>query len=386
MENRVFSSNLTNPMGNAAQLSAFLDNSNGLQNSSPKFTSFTLPYTLPANQPYRHSFSAFEPDGDSLVYRAAQPTTGSFTAPAACGTPIQYATYPAGQFQDPITGQLVSYPAGQFSIAFPVLSFQAVNGVAVPYYNLNATTGELLTTPLAQVGDYSAPVQIDEYRRLNGIWILIGQVTRDVPYGVRNPGTNRNPTISSLQMAGAAPQPVEQAVVVRPGQSVSLTLTATDPDAGQALQLSSDVAAVVPGASFQAQGTNQGVLTWQVPATLPLGRYTVAVTVADNNCLQSGFEVRTLTFLVSNRTLATQGGRPQVLSAYPLPFHDRVQFKLPTAAVQPVTITDNLGRLVTTLKSRSDGSVEWLPSTDVAPGTYFARPADGGYVCRLLRQ
>ncbi|UOQ65448.1 hypothetical protein [Hymenobacter volaticus] len=142
----------------------------------------------------------------------------------------------------------------------------------------------------------------------------------------------------------------------------------------------------MPGASFQAQGANQGVLTWQVPATLPLGRYIMAVTVADNNCPLNGFEVRTVTFLVSNRALATHGGRPQVLAAHPLPFHDRVQFKLPTATVQPVTITDYLGRLVTTLKSRPDGSVEWLPSADVAAGTYFARPANGGYVCRLLRQ
>ncbi|MDF7813343.1 hypothetical protein [Hymenobacter sp. YC55] len=380
-------SNLTNPSGNDLYLSAFLDNSSGSHNSSPRFTSFTLPYNLAVNQPYRYSFSAFEPDGDSLVYRAVQPATSSAIAASSCGTPIQYTSYPAGQFQDPTTGQMVSYPAGQFTVAFPLLSFQTVNAVAVPQFNLNATTGELLTTPVTQVGDFSVPVQIDEYRRLNGAWTLIGQVTRDVPYGVRNPSTNRNPTISSLKVAGAAAtQPIDQPVAVRPGQSVSLTLTATDPDAGQMVQLSSDVAAVVPGASFQAQGTNQGVLTWQVPAALPLGRYTVAVTVADNNCPLNGHEVRTITFLVSNQILATHSSRPRVLSAYPVPFHDRVQFQLPTAAVQSVTITDNLGRLVTTLKSRPDGSVEWLPSTEVVVGTYFARPTDGSYVCRLLRQ
>lgn len=388
LENRNYNNNLTFPqVTGALHLSAFLDNSSGLQNSSPRFTSFNLPYYLNLNQPYRYSFSAFEPDGDSLIYRVVQPATAVGAAAPNCGTPIQYATYQAGQFQDPATGQMVPYPAGQFTVGFPVLSFQAVNGVAIQQYSLNAANGELLTTPVAQVGTYAVAIRIDEYRRLNGTWTLIGQVTRDIPYGVRNPSTNRNPTINSLQVAGAAaPHPIDQPVVVRPGQAVSLTLTATDPDAGQTLQLSSDVAAVVPGASFQAQGTNQGVLTWQVPATLPLGRYTMAITVADDNCPLNGFEVRTITFLVSNRILATHGSRPQVLSAYPLPFHDRVQFKLPTAMVQPVTITDNLGRLVTTLKSRPDGSVEWLPGTDVAVGTYFARPANGSYICRLLRQ
>jgi hypothetical protein len=388
LENRSFNNNLVGSSSNSIYLSAFLDNSNGPNNSSPRFNSFILPQPLSAGQPYRYSFSAFEPDGDSLVYRAVQPMAApQATSGQTCGFPIAYSTYQSGQFQDPGNGQLVAYPAGQFSASFPILSFQAVNSVAVPQYALNATNGELLTAPVGQVGDYSVAVRIDEYRRLNGTWTLIGQVTRDIPYVVLNPGTNRNPTISSLQVTGAAAaQPVEQAVVVRPGQSVSLTLTATDPDAGQALQLSSDVAAVVPGASFQVQGPNQGVLTWQVPATLPLGRYTVAVTVADDNCPLNGFEVRTITFLVSNRILATHGGRPQVLSAYPLPFHDRVQFKLPTAAAQTVTITDNLGRLVATLKSHPDGSVEWLPGTAVAAGTYFARPVSGGYVCRLIRQ
>ncbi|MBO0360574.1 hypothetical protein J0X19_21615 [Hymenobacter sp. BT186] len=377
--------NLLNSGSSGSQISAFLDNSSGLTNSSPRFTSFTLPYVCGA-QPYRYSFSTFEVDGDSLVYESAQPVAGLVGSPD-CGTPIVYAGYPAGQFQDPVNGQTASYLAGQFTAGFPLPSFRAVNGVAVPQFELNAANGDLLTTPIMQVGYYTVAVRVDEYRRLSGTWVKIGSVTRDVIYLLLNGGGNRNPSFTSLTVAGApASQPIEQAIAVAPGQTVSLTLTATDPDAGQTLQLSSDVATVVPGASFQTQGSNQGVLTWQVPATLPPGRYSLTVTAADNSCPIIGSEVRTINFVVAGQALSTRASSTKELTAYPMPFHDQVQFKLLTAAVQTVVVTDKLGRVVDTITSRSDGGVQWQPSSSVAPGIYFARPISGGYVCRLLRQ
>ena len=67
-----------------------------------------------------------------------------------------------------------------------------------------------------------------------------------------------------------------------------------------------------------------------------------------------------------------------------MPFTERVQFQLPTAAVQPVTVTDGLGRTVATLTSRPDGSVEWRSAASVAASAYFARSTDGKHVFRLL--
>jgi len=385
-ENRASIVNLTNPTTQSYNISAYLDNSSGLTNSSPFFTSFTLPYVC-GSQPYRYSFSTFEADGDSLVYRAvpsmAAPTSGS----TVCGAPMQYATYTGDQFQDPINGQTASYPAGQFTPTLPILSFRAINGVAVPQYELNARNGDLLTTPVMRVGLYAVVVRVDEYRRLNGIWTQIGSVMRDVVYSVFNAGGNRNPTFTSLTVTGApTAQPVDQLIPVQAGQTVSLTFTATDPDAGQTVQISSDVATMLPGASFQMQGTNQGVLTWQVPTMLPSGRYNATATVSDSNCPIGGSEVRTITFIVAGQALSTHTSQKNTLSAYPMPFHDQVQFKLLIAAVQTVIVTDGLGRLVDTITSRPDGTVHWLPAADVATGTYFAQPTIGGYICRLLRQ
>ncbi|HLK97830.1 MAG TPA: hypothetical protein VK364_08685, partial [Hymenobacter sp.] len=226
-----------------------------------------------ASQPYRYSFSTFEPDGDSLVYRSVEPLTGNILpTPTGCPFPAPYSSYPGGQFQDPINGQTAAYPAGQFSTSLPLLSFRASNGMAMPQFELNAATGDLLTTPVLQVGYNVVAVRVDEYRRVNGIWTQIGSVTRDVIYSLFNGDGNRNPSITSLTVAGAsASQPIDQAIMVQPGQLVSLTLTAADQDAGQALRLSSDVAAIIPGASFQTQGANQGVLSWQVPTTIQPG-------------------------------------------------------------------------------------------------------------------
>lgn len=385
-ENRSNINNLANPFTESYNISAYLDNSSGLTNSSPFFTSFTLPYVC-GSQPYRYSFSTFEADGDSLVYRAVAPMASSLGSTTVCGSAITYATYAGGQFQDPISGQTASYPAGQFTPALPILSFRAINGVAVPQFELNARNGDLLTTPVSRLGLYTVVVRVDEYRQLNGVWTQIGSVVRDVVYSVLSTVNNRNPTFTSLMVAGASTaQSVEQAIPVQAGQTVAVTFTAADPDAGQTMQLSSDVAAMMPGASFQVQGANQGVLTWQVPATLLPGRYNATVTVADSNCPIGGSEIRTITFVVTGQPLSTRTNPKSVLAAYPMPFHNQVQFKLPTAAVQTVTITDGLGRLVDTITSLPDGTVQWVPAADVATGAYFARPTSGGYVCRLLRQ
>ncbi|WBA40374.1 hypothetical protein [Hymenobacter canadensis] len=375
--------NLNNIGDQGFYITAYLDNSSGLTNNSPRFTSFTMPYVC-GSQPYRYSFSTFEPDGDSLVYRSVQPLASTITE-QGCGNAISYASYSSGQFQDPINGQTATYPAGQFTAGFPLLSFRSINGVAVPQFELNAANGDLLTTPVAARGLNTVAVQVDEYRRLNGSWTRIGGVMRDVVYSVFDANGNRNPGFTGLQIAGTS-QPIDQPIVVQRGQQIALTLTATDPDAGQTVQISSDVAAVIPGASFQLQGASQAVLSWQVPATLPAGRYSFTVSVADNNCPTSGSEVRTINFVLPARALATAGARAQVLAAYPMPFRSQVQFRLPTPGVQAIHITDGLGRLVATLHSRPDGTVAWSPAADVPAGAYFARPASGEAVFRLLRQ
>ncbi|RYU77689.1 hypothetical protein [Hymenobacter persicinus] len=378
--------NITTSRDKAMYVEAMLDNTIALQNSSPRFTTTTLPY-LTANQPHDYSFSAFDSDGDSLLYQSVQPL-GQRT-PADCPLPIGFAAYPLGSFFDPVTGQSVAYPARSYSADQPLFSFRVVNGVAAPYFELNAATGALITQPISTaIGSYALVVRVDEYRRVGSTWTHIGRVTREVTYRVlsNNSGGNRNPALSSI-LLGNQSQPLNQAIRVAPGQLVMLQLQGTDPDAGQTVRLSSQVGVVVPGASFQATGPGQGQLTWQVPPTLPLGRYSFTVAVADNSCPTNGNAVHTLTFLVTNQVLAahTSRLRPE-LAAYPTPFREQVQFRLATPARQVVQIVDGLGRVVAELTSQADGTVSWHPAAGLAPGLYLARTTEGQLVTRLLRE
>ncbi|WP_460623158.1 hypothetical protein [Hymenobacter tenuis] len=341
--------NINQTIQHSQHIESFLDNSSGLVNSSPKFTSYKLPY-LSGNQVHQYSSSAFDIDGDSLVYQIVAPreNTAASAQQFACSTEIP-------------------------------------NYTAAPHFTIDAATGALLPTSAALVlGDYVLPVRVDEYRKLNNVWTKIGSVTRDQMYRAYT-SSSLNPTFTGLTVNnGTTAQPLEQVIRVNPGQKVSLTLTASDADAGQKLRFVSDAPEVVPGATLQTLNATQARLTWTVPSTLPMGRYRLAVGVADDSCPLNASEVRTITFLVTNQILGTTTPRPLLLPASPNPFHTQVSFQI--AKPQPVTVLDGLGRAIALLTSRPDGTITWQPAETVSPGLYFARTADGKQLVRLVRE
>ena len=258
-------------------------------------------------------------------------------------------------------------------------------GAIAPHFALNAGTGELLTVAgPAQQGSYWLAAQVDEYRMLNGSWQQIGSIRRDVMYLVLL-GANRLPVFTRVAPTGRpTEQLLGQTIRVNPGQTLALTLTATDPDAGQLLTLSSEVAAAVPGATFQDLGNGQSQLTWQVPATLPLGRYVLTAAATDNACPLPGASVLTLPVLVTQQALATHATRRALAQPpFPAPFRDEVQFQLAGPGRQLVLIVDELGRTVAQLTTASDGRGVWRPSADVAAGLYLARSLSSSQVARL---
>lgn len=195
--------NLVNSVTTGYYVSTYLDNALAGQNTSPRFLSTLLPF-LCNGQAQRYSFSAFDADGDSLVYQFRQPEQSSApqspTGPYFCGSPI----------------------AGNLS----------------PHFQLNAATGALTTIPLpVQQGRFAMAARVSEYRRLGGSWQLIGYVTRDITY-LAVGSLNTNPRFTALRLNGATTtQPLSQTIRVQPGQAVALALEATDPDAGQTLSL-----------------------------------------------------------------------------------------------------------------------------------------------------
>jgi hypothetical protein len=341
--------NLTNSVSAGYYVSAHLNNALAGQNSSPRFLSTLLPF-LCNGLAQRYSFSAFDSDGDSLVYQFRQPEQPT--------TPVN------------LPG---SYGCGA-----------AITGNLSPHFQIDAATGALtaLPTPVQQ-GRYAMAARVSEYRRINGSWQQIGYVTRDITY-LAVGSLNQTPRFTALTLnGGSTPQPLGQVIRVQPGQTVTLGLTAADPDAGQTVRFESQSPTIIPGFSLQTTSATTAQVTWQVPANLPLGRYTAAVAVLDNGCPNAS-EDYTLSFLVAAQPLASRPDLTPSTTAFPMPFREQVQFRA-AAGGQAVTVVDALGRVVAHLTSQADGRVQWQPAAALPAGLYLARGADGRLLARLLR-
>jgi hypothetical protein len=331
--------NIVNAGFQTFYMSAYLDNTIWTQDASPKVESFALPnVSTTMLSPY--SLSAFDADGDSLRYELTTPM-GSCTQALATTTAIHYA--------------------------------------------LNTSTGQMqpIATSSSTQGLYNVTLRVSEYRRFGTRWVMLGAVSRESIYSLYAT-TNQPPAFTSMQVNSGAAQPLGTAIALLPGQTMQVALQATDPDASQQISFASNAVGTVPGLSLARIGTTNGVqLTWQVPATLPAGRYNIPVTVFDNNCPFSASEERTLTFVVASTALATRAAATAT-DVYPVPFREQVQFT--TAPNQAVILVDALGREVARLTSAPSGLVRWQPAPTLPAGLYLARAASTGQpLARLLR-
>ena len=340
--------NLVDPVNTGYYVSTYLDNSLARQNTAPRFLSTLLPF-LSNGQAQRYSFSAFDSDGDSLVYQFRQP-------------------------EQSIQSQVNPYACGS-----------AIAGTLSPHFQINAATGALTALPAPmQQGRFAMAARVSEYRRIDGSWQLIGYVTRDITY-LSVVSSNQTPRFTGLRLNGAPlTQPLDQPMRVQPGQTVVLALDATDLDTDQILRFESQAPDIIPGLSLQTTGATSALLTWQVPATLQPGRYTAAVAVLDNGCPNAS-EDYTFSFLVAAQPLAARPSHSPAAAAYPTPFREQVQFQTTTGS-QAIVVVDALGRQVARLTSDANGLVRWQPAPTLPPGLYLAHSATSGQpVARLLR-
>ncbi|MBD2724636.1 T9SS type A sorting domain-containing protein, partial [Hymenobacter armeniacus] len=163
------------------------------------------------------TYSATEPDGDSVVYSLAAPLR-------ACGTPVTYNPFPTlNPVVDPIPGtnplcyfSSPGVPGGTYSPTNPIqLGMDTVGTcpmktgvVRTLTFNQQARTlsfvpGVFNAAAAPNSGDnkYQIAVLITEYRRINGVRRVIGTVRREANLIVIDCNTNRTP-------APIAPNPV----------------------------------------------------------------------------------------------------------------------------------------------------------------------------------
>ncbi|MCB2406950.1 gliding motility-associated C-terminal domain-containing protein [Hymenobacter lucidus] len=193
-----------------ARLNNLLANGMPIENTSPQYQALDIPIPFVCYQQERTvSFSATEPDGDSLVYTLANPLVG-------CNDPNTYKSYTTvGRFIDltPPNGApcaaYITTNQGTYSPTYPIPSFN-ISGTcplktATQAFNFNAAQGSFTFTPSffnpainSAENKYVVVGQVTEYRRIqnaNGqrVYYKVGQVRRDMLVVVIDCNNNNQP-------------------------------------------------------------------------------------------------------------------------------------------------------------------------------------------------
>jgi hypothetical protein len=397
---------------NSLRLEATLDN-RGRVNTSVAYSNLPTIF-VPVNQPNLIQIGAFDADGDSISYSLDRPLE-------MCNTYAAYAAYPATACVtgvDPLCSRRLincTGTANVYSQSLPISvandtvyengsltrpACPATQAVATvqPRFSFSALQGVFSFTPNRYVntpsasGDnkYVVVVKVTEWRRVNGAYVAIGTTRRDMLWIVYNGGSSAAqpilaPTVTVQNGSQSTSQALTAAIAVQAGEPISVnfsaTTTGTTPLAFTLEQNTVPGAVIQPGATA---GTAR--LTFTPPLSLPNGTYRVSLTVTDDASPLRNIITVPVTFRVYRTALGTYNAAASALiSAYPTPFTEQVQFQLPTPGVQHLTVSDNLGRVVAHLTSQPDGRVQWTPGASVPTGLYSARSADGKLTIRLLR-
>jgi hypothetical protein len=236
--------NLANPDFEDLHVRALLNNTIGQCNNAPIFTTLPVPYIC-NGQVINYNHGTVDLDGDSLVYRLANPLTTN-------GGNINY------------NGGLS--PTGPLN--------------ALGQFQFNTSTGQMTFTPAGQQVAVIAVI-VEEYR--NGV--LIGSVMRDIQVVVLNCNNNlptSNPSPQNI-VGGTL---VNNRIEVCPGQNVSFQFTATDPNPTDVLTVTDNASIAAPGSSITYTGGGNsvtGTFTW-TPSAANTGTNVITVTVEDNAC------------------------------------------------------------------------------------------------------
>ena len=165
-------------------------------NCSPRFLNPPIQNAC-LGQPWVHNPGAYDTDGDSL----------SFEPMVCLGGDLGN---PADGLGDPIPGYL-----------FPDQVAPGANN----QYAIDPTSGTISWDAPQQAGIYNIAFIVREWRQINGQWVSIGWVERDMQVIV-GPCNNQPPVIADVLDT-----------CVEAGTLLALTVQATDPNAGQTITL-----------------------------------------------------------------------------------------------------------------------------------------------------
>ncbi|GIV33612.1 MAG: hypothetical protein KatS3mg031_1147 [Chitinophagales bacterium] len=261
---------------------ATINNTSGICDNSPVFTTFPVPYIC-AGVPFNYNHGAIDVDGDSLVYRMVQPSDGY-------NVPIAY--------------------QGSYNVNYPLSTTTSTFG-------FDPLTGQMGFTPSIQQTAVITVI-VEEYR--NGV--LIGTTMRDIQVVVLPPNlcSNTSPSINSIHNISGGGFIDSSVIQMCPNTQLTFDVNITDPN-GNNVILSSNAATAIPGATFTVIGSGASVtgkFSW-IPTTADSGLHLFHITYKDDGCPVSTPQTFVFTIYVFNRVIASNDqvfcGLPIQLSA-----------------------------------------------------------------------
>jgi len=263
---------------------ATINNTGGLCDNSPVFTTLPVPYIC-AGVPFNYNQGAVDIDGDSLAYELIVPLDNY-------NSPIAY--------------------TGSFNVDYPM---STTTGVFV----FDSTTGQMTFTPnIQQVAVVT--VQVKAYR--NGV--LVGSTMRDIQVVVIADFlcTNQSPAISPITSinGGGFIGADSSTVQMCPNTPLTFDIDVTDAN-GDVITLTSNATTAIPGSNFTVIGSGSSVtggFSW-TPTVADTGFHPFQVTYRDNGCPVSTPQTVTYIIYVFNKVVASVDqvfcGTPIQLSA-----------------------------------------------------------------------
>ncbi len=249
-------------------ITAKLNNVKAPQDNSPVFNAQPIPYVC-INQLVNYNFSVTEQDGDSLIYRFADPYGGSVANITNLGTNWQG----GATTQQPLPGATI-----------------------------DSLTGIITFTP-TQLGNFVLVVEVSEY---NDNGILIGVVRRDIQFVVIN-CVNFPPDLGVGQISnltGNATATTGYSLTLCEGQSFTFNAVFTDPDVTDSLTITSNIDVVLPGSVITTSGSNPltATISWTATPGSAYLNTTFTIAVSDLSCPIPGIQTFTYVIDVSPST------------------------------------------------------------------------------------
>lgn len=237
--------NLNNADSYDIYIESVINNTNGLCNNSPFFTSLPVPYVC-AYDLFFYNHGAVDVDGDSLVYTMVQPRDA-----ASVNVPYN----------------------GGYSVSNPMATTTG--------FSFNTSTGQMSAVPNGTQNAVIA-VRVDEYR--NGV--LIGSVIRDMQFVVINCNSNNLPQATGVN--GTTDYYIE----VCAGAPACFDIFTSDADASQTVTISWNNG--IPAGSFTSSGGSRptGTFCWTPSfSDVRPSAYDFTVLVQDDACPSVGSQV-----------------------------------------------------------------------------------------------